>query len=166
MGLFDSIGKLFESVPKEIGVAGIFSAASLASQMFGRDVDGESLDLARDKFNQDVSNQSQNLAFNREELASREKMQAASIAAQTQAAAISAGAQREIARANNRMGIGQARILTQDKASERNIEAQKGRPELIMTGRSAQANMARANGSAGMQAFESLMRGVQAGLTR
>lgn len=163
---FDSITKLFSSMPSSVGTAAIFSATNLISNMFGRDVNGEVLDLARDKFNQDITNSANNLAFDREELAAREKMQAASIAAQTQAAAIAAGASRENEKGRERLELGQTRVLAEDRAAQRNIDAQKGRPELIMTGRSGQANMARANGSAGLQAFDALMRGVQAGLGR
>lgn len=163
---FDSLGGLFESIPKEVATAGLFSGASLVSELFGRDVDGETLDLARDKFEQDVLNQQSNLAFNREELASRENIAKQAVQAQVQAAGIAAGAQREIARARNRTEMGQMQMQSQDKAADRNADAIKGRPELIMTGRTAQANQARATGQAGAQAFDALMRGIQAGLTR
>lgn len=160
----DSITGLFDSMPKEVGVAGLFSAASLASKLFGRSVEEDTLGLARDKFEQDIINQRENLAFNREELASRERMQEASIKAQTQAAAISAGAQREIARSRNLLDVAQTRVQAQDKYADRQVESQKGRPELILAGRSAQANQARATGEGGLRAFEAIMEGVQRGL--
>lgn len=164
MSFLDSITGLFTNIPKEIASAGIFSAASLISNLFGRSVEEDSMDLARDKFEQDIINSDKMLAFNREELASRERIAGASAGAAVRAAGISAGAQKQIAADRNRLEITGMRVGARDRFADRNIEAQKGRPELIMEGRSRQANMARTNASEGQRAFESLIQGIQAGL--
>lgn len=165
-GLLGSITGLFDQIPSSVATAGIFSAASLVSQMFGRNTDQEQLDLARDKFNQDIINSQNQLALSREELASRERMAGAAAGATVRAAAISAGAQSNIAHRRNVLEQAQTRVSAQEKAAERNFESVKGKPDLIMTGRTAQANQARATGSAGQQAFESLMAGIENGLRR
>lgn len=161
-----SITDLFGKLPKEVASAGIFSAASLVSQMFGRDVEGGTLDLARDRFEQDIINSEANRQLSREELASRERMASSSAGAAVAAANISANAQKEINRKRNLLESGQTRVLAQEKAAERVGQALKGVPDIVMTGRTGQAQQARATGQDGRAAFESLMRGIQAGLTR
>lgn len=161
----DSITSLFSGFKDpSLASAGIFSAATLASQLFGRDVDGEKMDLARDQFEQSIIDSQNNLALSREELAARERMAGAAAGATVRAAGISAGAQKQIAHSRNVLDLGQLRMGARDKWADRQIESQKGRPELIMSGRTAQANQARASGSDAQRAFESIMAGVQGAL--
>lgn len=166
-GVLGSITGLFDSFDdKNLAAAGIFSAANLVSQMFGRDVEGDQLDLARDKFEQDILEAEANRGLSREEMANRLEMARAAAGATVAAANISAGAQKSIARSRNLLEAGQTRVATREKAAEREVESLRGKPELIMQGRTAQANSARATGQIGQQAFESLMAGIQAGLRR
>lgn len=166
-GLLSSITSMFSGFSDpSLASAGIFSAATLASQLFGRDIDADKMDLARDQFEQSIINAEADRALSREELAARERMAGASAGATVRAAGISAGAQKQIAHSRNVLDLGQLRMGARDKWADRQIESQKGRPELIMTGRSAQANQARATGSDAQRAFESIMSGVQGALRR
>lgn len=165
-GLFDSITGMFSKIPTSLASAGIFSAASLVSQMFGRNIDQETLDLARDKFNQDILNKQADLQFGREELASRERMAGMAAGATVKAAGISAAASKQIAHGRNLLEAGETRVSSLNKGSEMQAQSVKGRPEIILAGRNAQAQTAQATGMNGQQAFEALMQGVQGALRR
>lgn len=165
-GFLDGISSLFSAIPSSVASAGIFSAASLVSQMFGRDVDSEQLDLARDKFEQDIKEAEANRQLSYAELAARERMAAAAAGGAARAASISAGAQTKIAHDRNQLDIGQTRVGARENAAKRSFEAVKGRPELVMQGGTALANQAQATGQSGARAFEAIMQGIESGLRR
>lgn len=165
-GFLDGISGLFSSIPSSVASAGIFSAANLVSQMFGKDIDEEQLDLARDKFEQDIKEAEANRQLSYAELAARERMAAAAAGGAARAAGISANAQKQIAHGRNQLEIGQTRVSARDKAAERSVGSIRGRPELILQGGTALANQAQATAQSGREAFESLMSGIQAGMRR
>ncbi len=151
-------------IPASIASAGIFSAASLLSSMFGQDLDEEQLNFAKDQFEQNLVLSREKLAQDKElsvmEMAARERMAGAAAGATVRAAGISAGAQKQIATQRNKVDIGQTRVGAKDKAADRQVDSLKGRPELIMAGRTGQANAARATGQEGRMAMEAIMNGI------
>lgn len=164
-GILGSLGIGGEGgIPTDIASAGIFSAASLLSNLFGQDLDEEQLQLARDQFEANLALNQSKLAQDKEltlaELAARERMAGAAAGATVRAAGISAGAQKQIARDRNLVDIGQTRVAARDKKADREAESLRGRPELIMAGRTGQASAARATGQEGRMAMEAIMAGI------
>lgn len=165
-GIMDSISGLFSSIPSSIASAGIFSAASLVSQLFGRNIQGEQMDLARNRFQQDILEATANRKVQEDQIAASQANAAAAAGATVKAAGISAGAQKDIAHKRNLLEIGESRSSALDRSADRRIKSMQGRSELIMQGRTAQADAARATGQGGAQALEALMQGVESGLRR
>lgn len=137
----------------EVLSAGIMSAASLFSGLYGSDLNEEQIEQARLQFEQ-------NLALSREKLAQDKELTLAQIAASGAASSAAAEA------AKRQADIQLAGLKSQsfDRIADRRIEARKGKSELTLAGRSGQAAQASNTGRLGIEAFRNLIGAVQAPL--
>lgn len=152
-GLFDNQFFDFLGRNPSIAFAGITSAASLVSNLFGSSIQEDELAFLQEKFEQE-------LAFNREQLASRERIAAEQAAVAREGIEAQAGA----AKRNDALNLARSRATVISDAAQRKVNAVRDRPNLIAIGRQFQAQQASRTAQIGQQGFAQLASQATRGL--